>query len=211
MENKNTFYVASRLENADNVRLVHRALQLHGWTLSYDWTAHGSLANSTKEAVDRAVVMETRAAGDSRLLVAILPGGRGTHAELGMALHSERCERVILVGAETQDFCLFYEHAKVMKVEMREGWLDRVFELAEDLRLTPWEKQQVECRKAAREVAYPAGSLASGSAVEERNMRRAAITKCKELGVFTSNPTEPETCLRCNYQRNDHMLALEPR
>ena len=50
-----TFYVASRIENIGQVRIVQHELTSRGMRLLYDWTTHGSLASASNEDITRAV------------------------------------------------------------------------------------------------------------------------------------------------------------
>lgn len=124
-----TFYVASRIENIGQVRIVQHALTAKGMCLLYDWTKHGSLATADETAIAHAVNEETLAAKNAKLLVVLLPGGRGTHCELGLALGGA-AEHVVLVGEA--DFCLFYKHPKVTQITGPD-WLVKLAELADEV------------------------------------------------------------------------------
>lgn len=117
-------YVAGRLDNAATVREAQAMAKQAGCLITYDWTTHGSVS-ANPELWSQCSVAEVTAAATCCLLVAFLPGGRGTHCEIGLALGSDRCESVVLVGAETTDFCLFYKHPKVEHVAMSE-WRSRL-------------------------------------------------------------------------------------
>jgi len=85
------FYIASSLENAPSVqKLGARLLQQPGFTWTYDWTVHGSVMNES--ALRKAEVARAELDGATRanLLIVLLPGGKGTHVELGAALASNR-------------------------------------------------------------------------------------------------------------------------
>ena len=124
-----TFYVASRVENISQVRIVQHELTSRGMRLLYDWTTHGSLASASNEDITRAVLAETDAAKSAKLLVVLLPGGRGTHSELGLALGGA-AEHVVLVGEA--DFCLFYKHPKVTQITGPD-WMVKLAELANEV------------------------------------------------------------------------------
>lgn len=72
---------------------------------------------------------ETDAAKSAKLLVVLLPGGRGTHIELGLALGGA-AEHVVLVG--DADFCLFYKHPKVTQITGLD-WMVKLAELADEV------------------------------------------------------------------------------
>ena len=114
-------YVAGRLDNIEHVREAQAIARQAGCVITYDWTSHGSVADKP-ELWYEASEAEIRAALSCRLLIAMLPGGRGTHCEIGIALGSEWCERVVLVGAERTDFCLFYKASKVDHISLDSDW-----------------------------------------------------------------------------------------
>ncbi|MFZ3589517.1 nucleoside 2-deoxyribosyltransferase [Bacillus sp. DJP31] len=78
------FYIASGFENKELVRKVSTTLVKKGFTHTYDWTRNDradsfqklhSIGEAEKEGVKTADI-----------LVALLPGGKGTHIEIGMAI-----------------------------------------------------------------------------------------------------------------------------
>ncbi|WP_026696098.1 hypothetical protein [Peribacillus kribbensis] len=78
------FYIASSFMNIGNVRMVAERLKSEGWFHTYDWTQNGradtfellsSIGEKGKEAVKQ-----------SDILVILLPAGKGSHIELGIAL-----------------------------------------------------------------------------------------------------------------------------
>lgn len=79
-------YVAGKLENAARIQEVQRALEKQGHVISYDWTTHGSIGHEGMERVAQVAENERRGVMTADLVIVILPGGRGTHAELGMAI-----------------------------------------------------------------------------------------------------------------------------
>lgn len=81
------YYIATKLSN----HAMHRALreridQELRWTLTYDWTTHGSVKDTDEAIIRRVAKAEVRGVTSAHLVIAILPGGRGTHAEIGIAL-----------------------------------------------------------------------------------------------------------------------------
>lgn len=112
-------YVASSLANHEAARTTMNELMRLGFLVSYDWTQHPSAAKGPSELVS-AAHHESCAVADSDFVIALLPGGRGTHVEIGMGLASEKCKRVFVLGTG-DDFnvpypCAFYHHTKALKV-----------------------------------------------------------------------------------------------
>ncbi|WP_100373600.1 group-specific protein [Bacillus sp. FJAT-45037] len=78
------FYVASSFSNHQSVRYVSRQLKCLGYTHTYDWTLNGR-ARSLEEL--RTVGMnEKQGVEDAQFVIVLLPGGNGTHTELGIAI-----------------------------------------------------------------------------------------------------------------------------
>ncbi len=113
------FYVASNLPNRNMASLMVRALEGAGHECAYDWTEHGSMQTEPDKWPD---VAEAELAGVMRadFVVVLLPGGRGTHVELGAALAMGT--RVFLVGDDEllragSYNCVFHFHPAVTRVE----------------------------------------------------------------------------------------------
>ncbi|WP_164670524.1 nucleoside 2-deoxyribosyltransferase [Virgibacillus doumboii] len=80
------FYIASGFSNKELVRYVTQKLLSKGHSHTYDWTANERAA--TKEKLRTIGELEKEAVADCDLFILLLPGGRGSHTELGMALAS---------------------------------------------------------------------------------------------------------------------------
>lgn len=80
-----TYYIASGLANVDAVRKLKKILDEAGWEHTYDWTVHGSVP--LYQCADTA---RSEASGvcAAHINIILLPGGRGAHAELGIAIGS---------------------------------------------------------------------------------------------------------------------------
>ncbi len=119
------YYIASGLENFERVRALKRVLDEAGWRHTYDWTVHGSVQ---REPGRLAEVAKYEVSGVFRadVVIVLLPGGRGTHVELGIALGTaatvEPTPRIVIyTPASEEDFgtggktCVFYHHPLVEK------------------------------------------------------------------------------------------------
>ncbi|MEQ2465262.1 group-specific protein [Niallia sp. Sow4_A1] len=78
------FYVASSFKNIEIVRLVSKNLQNKGYIYTYDWTVNESA--STIEDLREIGLNEKNAVMDADIIIVILPAGKGSHIELGIAL-----------------------------------------------------------------------------------------------------------------------------
>lgn len=79
-------YVASTITNAQRVQGIQALLRSMGFTITYDWTEHGSVMLETADIMQRVAQAEINGVLSADVLVVVLPGGKGTHVELGMAL-----------------------------------------------------------------------------------------------------------------------------
>ncbi|TKC18946.1 nucleoside 2-deoxyribosyltransferase [Robertmurraya kyonggiensis] len=78
------FYIASGLQNKDMVRFVSQRLKEMGFIHTYDWTQNEQAA--TFEELREIGQKEKNAVLESDFLIVLLPGGKGTHIEFGIAL-----------------------------------------------------------------------------------------------------------------------------
>jgi nucleoside 2-deoxyribosyltransferase len=107
------FYLSTRKDrNAEAVPLME-ALQARGWERTFDWANQGFSGPS--EYSDLAVA-EISGIRDADVLIVLLPGGYGTHVEIGAALalgkpvilHAPSRETL-----ETPYACAFHYHPAV--------------------------------------------------------------------------------------------------
>jgi nucleoside 2-deoxyribosyltransferase len=136
------FYIASGLENAALVKKVRDELQQGGDQITYDWTLHGSVQDFPDKwrEVGHA---EIKGVLDADFVVVILPGGKGTHTELGIALakyeylnYQKKQQFKIFIYEETDSFfshpnqriCVFYYQAPCVRVVGSIEHLYRVIE-----------------------------------------------------------------------------------
>lgn len=112
------YYIATRLENHENHNALRDLLAAHGHEITYDWTAHGPVWQEGTDRIREVAELEAKGVLEADLVIVLLPGGRGTHVELGMAIAAGR--KVLLqsphrqlLGA-TPETCAFYHHPLVM-------------------------------------------------------------------------------------------------
>lgn len=80
----NSFYIASGLANWEKVNEVKQILTGFGLRHTYDWTLNEKPANL--ERLRSIGLDEQKAVQEADIVIVLLPGGKGTHVELGMAL-----------------------------------------------------------------------------------------------------------------------------
>ena len=113
------YYIATKLERAADHNVVRDSMARRGHELTYDWTHHGSVQREGQARISQVAELERCGVTSADLVIVLLPGGRGTHAELGIALgfgvpvllHAPDDEP--FSGAET---CAFYHAAGVHRV-----------------------------------------------------------------------------------------------
>lgn len=111
-------YVATKLERAEVARTVIEAFRARGHEVTYDWTTHGSVWREGPDRIREVSRAEVKGVTSADVVIVCLPGGRGTHAELGIAIGFG--VPVILVSAEDPmtgpDTCAFYHHDAIRAV-----------------------------------------------------------------------------------------------
>jgi nucleoside 2-deoxyribosyltransferase len=124
------FYIGSSFENKDIVRYVNERLKQEGFSHTYDWTRNEH-ASSVKD-LQHIGQNEKDAITESNVVIIILPGGKGSHVELGIALGLGK--RIILYSPndevhDLENTTTFYHLLEVEKYSGSiEGLLEYVLE-----------------------------------------------------------------------------------
>jgi len=91
------FYVATSALRLGEMQMVRNLLTAAGHEISFDWTVFGDLSGKPPELLQAAAHAETVGILDADFLVVLLPGRRGTYAEVGMtSLMAVLAERGLL-------------------------------------------------------------------------------------------------------------------
>ncbi|MBS0655147.1 MAG: nucleoside 2-deoxyribosyltransferase [Verrucomicrobia bacterium] len=114
------YYIATSLSRVTAHHIVREALKTCGHEISYDWTSHGSVKSTSKERLQEVATLELEGIADADFVVVLLPGGGGTHLELGFAiakgkkvfLHSEE-PSLFELGPQTN---AFYHHPDIIQL-----------------------------------------------------------------------------------------------
>lgn len=111
------FYIGASLSDANQVRSLCEYLEVESdgeAECTFKWFDIGDTEPAWTEERRREVSeLEIEGVRDADRVILILPGGRGTHAELGAAL---ACGKPVLLLSETEPkFSLFYHHALARK------------------------------------------------------------------------------------------------
>ncbi|ART75416.1 group-specific protein [Sutcliffiella horikoshii] len=78
------FYIASSFTNINKVREVSSILKNNGFIQTYDWTQNERAA--TLENLKDIGSKELSAVSEADFLIVLLPAGKGSHIEFGIAL-----------------------------------------------------------------------------------------------------------------------------
>lgn len=78
------YYIASSFANKEIVNLTIKSLNNLGFINTYNWTLNEKADNKLK--LKNIGIEELNAVMDTDILIAILPGGKGTHIEMGIAI-----------------------------------------------------------------------------------------------------------------------------
>lgn len=121
------FYIGSSFKNIDNVRYLRDKLKEMGLTHTYDWTQNqrALTVNQLREIgqSEKAAVIE------SDFVVILLPAGKGSHIELGMALGQNKKVYLHSSTGEIENFETTSTFYHLPEVESCKGTLDDLTEV----------------------------------------------------------------------------------
>ena len=112
------FYIGSGFKNCELVNYYSKVLQENGWEHTYNWTKNIN-NNPTVEDLIKYSKLEQNAIIDADVIIILLPAGRGTHIELGMALALNK--KIFLCSASEDEFSIentvnFYHLPQIKRV-----------------------------------------------------------------------------------------------
>lgn len=111
------FYIASSFKNIEIVRYVSQQLTKIGFIHTYDWTKNDRA--STFEDLKIIGNREKNAVLESDFLIVLLPAGKGSHIELGIALGQGKKIYLYSPNEEINNFettSTFYHLPEVEKI-----------------------------------------------------------------------------------------------
>jgi len=112
------FYVGSGMKNCELVNYYARLLKENGWEQTYDWVKNISDDISRNDMIKYAS-LESQGIVDADVVIMLLPGGRGAHIELGMAMALNK--KIFLCSTTKEEFSIentvaFYELPKIIQL-----------------------------------------------------------------------------------------------
>lgn len=115
------YYIATSIKRIKEHNLIRDALNALGHNITYDWTIHGSVKNTSSERLKKVGENMIDAIKEADFIVVLLPGGKGTHTELGASLAYNKIVflhtldlNLMQLGDQT---CAFYYHNLVKQIE----------------------------------------------------------------------------------------------
>lgn len=111
------YYIASSINNRKQVQQLRDLLNAAGWRHTHDWTvAEGETEENVSNARRREIadndIVGVRLA---QVVIVLLPGGRGTHVELGVAIGDNKWIHIWAPDANMYDESPFYWSIDVMR------------------------------------------------------------------------------------------------
>ncbi|MGF2615784.1 group-specific protein [Rossellomorea vietnamensis] len=116
------FYTASSFKNIESVRYVNEELKRIGYIHTYDWTQNDRA--SSQGDLERIGREEKRAVIASDFIIVILPAGKGSHIEMGIAIGLEKKIMLYSPNEEVNDRALTSTFYHLPEVEKCFGSLD---------------------------------------------------------------------------------------
>lgn len=80
------YYIATSLSQQHWHNLLRDHLNKMDYQLTYDWTEHGSVKLEGENRLRQVAYNEMKGIQEADFVVGILPGGAGTHCELGLSI-----------------------------------------------------------------------------------------------------------------------------
>ena len=117
------FYIGSGFKNAELVNEFSKKLQNYGWQHTYNW-AENIKENETIEDLIEYSKLEQKGIEEADAVIIILPAGRGTHIELGMAIALNK--KIYLYSSQKEEFDIentvnFYQFTSFKRIV---GYID---------------------------------------------------------------------------------------
>lgn len=112
------FYIGSGFKNCELVNYYSKKLQEHGWEHTYNWAKNISNDETIEDLIEYSK-LEQKGIIECDVVIILLPAGRGTHIELGMALALNK--KIFLCSATEDAFSIentvnFYQLPQIKRI-----------------------------------------------------------------------------------------------
>lgn len=112
------FYIGSSFKNYELVNYYSKILEENGWEHTFNWTKYIDNYETTEDLIKYSN-LEQEGIANSDVVIILLPGGRGTHIELGISLALNK--KIFLCSSNKDEFSLentvnFYQLPKITRL-----------------------------------------------------------------------------------------------
>ncbi len=112
------FYIGSGMKNCELVNYYSKILEENGWKHTYNWAKNINRDETIEDLIEYSK-LEQQGIIDSDVVIILLPAGRGTHIELGMALALNK--RIFLCSETKEEFSIentvnFYQLPSIVRL-----------------------------------------------------------------------------------------------
>lgn len=112
------FYIGTGFKNCELVNYYSKILEENGWKHTYNWANNINKYETIEDLIQYAI-LEQKGIIEADIVIILLPGGRGTHIELGMALALNK--KIFLCSTTEKEFSIentvnFYQLPQVKKI-----------------------------------------------------------------------------------------------
>ena len=112
------FYIGSGMKNCELVNYYSKILEEKGWKHTYNWAKNINGDETIKDLIEYSK-LEQQGIIDSDVVIILLPAGRGTHIELGMALALNK--KIFLCSETKEEFNIkntvnFYQLPNIVRL-----------------------------------------------------------------------------------------------
>ena len=112
------FYVGSGMKNCELVNYYSKKLEEKGWKHTYNWAKNINGDETIKDLIEYSK-LEQQGIIDSDVVIILLPAGRETHIELGMALALNK--KIFLCSENKEEFSIkntvnFYQLPNIVRL-----------------------------------------------------------------------------------------------
>ncbi|MEI5906645.1 group-specific protein [Bacillus spongiae] len=121
------FYVASSFQNKEQVRYVCKKLKDRGFIHTYDWTINERV--STLEELTFIGEKEKNAVMEAEIVIVLLPAGKGSHIEFGIALGQDKKIYLFSPNDEVNNVETTSTFYHLPQVEKCTGTIDELIEV----------------------------------------------------------------------------------
>ena len=146
MSNQPKVYVASSLSNWKRVRSICDKIKSLGAKITYDWSQWGEdiFGEGTEinpdgikpedKLVDIAIA-EVKGVEDADVVLAVMPGERGSHFEMAIAWHTKTPVVILTDGETAQRPTSFHLLPRIERINNEQEAIDRTIEIAKAFNL----------------------------------------------------------------------------